>query len=389
MLKHFTFSLLAIVVTLTCVQPAFPQNPPAFLIKKQATWKYHADRGKPPGDWNAVGFSDRGWKQGVAGFGYGDQDDRTLLHDMRGKHRAVFLRKEFIVQDVSQLARLFLYVNFDDGYIAYLNGRQVASSSVIVKDNRVRVSLHEAEGFELARIDHADEILKPGRNLLAIVGFNANIDSSDFSLDPVLTTREVADLDQLVDQQDVLQDLELFEQRLLAESSYLTLRGFDYESALTRLRDSIDEDVEFQQFADGLHRLVMQLGDCHASVDTGKRWPKTRYLPLRLASTKHGLAALNPTTLRPLDQACPYLVSIGGVPIEDWMKAASLYVPQGSPQLVRQRALSWLTRPDLLRPHLIPDKGEGNSNAWGSTIKVQLRSADNTAVSERTLRLGR
>ena len=37
------------------------------------------------------------WKLGAAGFGYGDDDDQTVLKAMRGKYRSVYIRRAYEV----------------------------------------------------------------------------------------------------------------------------------------------------------------------------------------------------------------------------------------------------------------------------------------------------
>jgi hypothetical protein len=49
------------------------------------------------------------------------------------------------------------------------------------------VGLHEANGkFDFFPLKEISEFLKPGKNVIAIEGHNAEINSSDFSLHPIL-----------------------------------------------------------------------------------------------------------------------------------------------------------------------------------------------------------
>ena len=48
-----------------------------------------------------------------------------MLRDMPGRYSVVYLCREFEVQDVSKYSVLDLLVNFDDGFIVWINGHRV------------------------------------------------------------------------------------------------------------------------------------------------------------------------------------------------------------------------------------------------------------------------
>jgi len=130
----------------------------------------------------------RVWFEAEAGFGYADGDDATEL-EMKGEHRAVFIRHDFELADPTTVESLNLDVLYDDGFVAYLNGHEIVRANVIgsVLDGGIenlKLNGHEAEEFESFAIEDPQRWLRPGQNVLAIVGINTNIDSSDFSLHP-------------------------------------------------------------------------------------------------------------------------------------------------------------------------------------------------------------
>jgi hypothetical protein len=348
---------------------------PQFLIGKQEVWKYSASGARPPADWNQASFNDGAWKSGRAGFGYGDSDDVTILDDMRNRYTAVYIRKSFALEQPDGVDSLYLYVNYDDGFIAYLNGKQVASASVQMDAGVRRVFQHEAGGYEEFVIRNAKSLLKPGRNVLAIEGHNVSPDSSDFSLDPFLATRKV----NAFTVGDYLADIDELERRLLDQSSYFTRLRFDYQKALADLRRSVSGETRHARFVSDVRKLVMLIGDCHASVESGVESPKSGFLPIRPADTANGVAALSINRNLLLDPACPYLESIDGVPLDRWLDAAARYVPRGSPQFIRRRALEWLGEVRLLREELNLDASE--------TVTVGLRSQDGDKHAKQLLRL--
>ncbi|MCH7689078.1 MAG: PQQ-binding-like beta-propeller repeat protein, partial [Planctomycetes bacterium] len=157
------------------------------LINPNDRWRYLAGS-DPQEDWTTVEFDDSAWKSGKAGFGYGDDDDRTVLDDMRGKFTRVYLRRIFDGGAASVAESLALMVNFDDAFIAYLNGKEIARHNIDGGSGRnARLSgRHEATGHEVYSIKNFQTLIKDKRNVLAIEGHNRSIRSSDFTLDPFL-----------------------------------------------------------------------------------------------------------------------------------------------------------------------------------------------------------
>ena len=61
----------------------------------------------------------------AGGFGYGDNDDVTIVPNAD----CIFLRKEFDVAATEDYGYLSLGIDYDDGFIAFLNGIEIARSS--------------------------------------------------------------------------------------------------------------------------------------------------------------------------------------------------------------------------------------------------------------------
>jgi hypothetical protein len=108
---------------------------------------------------------------------------------MRGRFKYHCIRHEFTLTGNENLRLFRLMVSYDDGFIAYLNGREVlrvnAESGSL---NTIRgVSPHEANNtFETFVLAIPAGVLKMGANVLAIEGHNDDLDSSDFTLNPSL-----------------------------------------------------------------------------------------------------------------------------------------------------------------------------------------------------------
>lgn len=156
------------------------------VIAAGAKWKYLT--GSDPADgWRKTDFDDSKWKTGRAGFGYGDGDDKTELN-MRGKFPRAYIRREFDGKELATAKTAALFVNYDDAFIAYLNGKEILRVGVRSGSGAKasRIKSHEAKGFERFEIANLKKLLQPGQNVLAVEGHNTSLTSSDFSLHPVL-----------------------------------------------------------------------------------------------------------------------------------------------------------------------------------------------------------
>ena len=162
------------------------------IIEQGSEWHYLAG-GKIPknSSWTGLSFDagKAGWKTGKAGFGYGDDDDETVLDDMEGKYLSVFIRREFELPEKVELKGLGLLINYDDGFILHANGRRLFSSSNVTVDEKTgetTVTNHEANGAEYFSLSEYASAFRTGKNVIAIQGINTNLPSTDFTLDPQL-----------------------------------------------------------------------------------------------------------------------------------------------------------------------------------------------------------
>lgn len=72
------------------------------------------------------------WLVAPAGFGYG-HNERMQLDDMKGNYRSLFVRHSFAIpDDVPKGAKIVLALRYDDGFVAYLDGREVAHCALEV-----------------------------------------------------------------------------------------------------------------------------------------------------------------------------------------------------------------------------------------------------------------
>jgi len=161
------------------------------LVVPGDVWTYFKGTEEPPADWTALSFDATSWLSGPTPIGYEANSGyeghlATDLSDMRNTYLSVYARREFVVDDPSQLRGLTLTVDFDDGYITYLNGVRVAGSGVsnLPTYDQPASASHEAYGdiSEADPVDLTDRIddLAAGTNVLAIQVHNRTLASSDF-----------------------------------------------------------------------------------------------------------------------------------------------------------------------------------------------------------------
>jgi len=159
------------------------------LIARGAQWQYLAGS-HPKGKWTDPDYKDDAWKSGSAGFGYNDRGNRTVFEDMIDSYSVVYIRRKFNVAKAADLGKLVLLINYDDAFIAYINGTEVLRVGVARGSgaDAGEVKDHEAKGFEAFEIKSAAKLLRDGDNVLAVEGHNEDIKSTDFTLDPYLVT---------------------------------------------------------------------------------------------------------------------------------------------------------------------------------------------------------
>lgn len=155
------------------------------IIPRGSEWKYLLN-GSHVG-WMDAAFNASSWSSGKAGFGYGDKDDITDVQ-VKGKGAVLRLRHEFNLTGSEDKTKLGLLISYDDAFIVYVNGHEVSRSLNITGSGSSAsvADAHEAAGFEYWPLDKAASHLKPGKNFIAIEGYNDDPNSSDFSLHPQL-----------------------------------------------------------------------------------------------------------------------------------------------------------------------------------------------------------
>jgi hypothetical protein len=166
------------------------------LVPWQSRWRYFKGTRAPPAPWRGAGFDDSAWLEGEGSIGFGDDDDRTVIADMMGRYPSLHLRRSFRLSSSrgTLRERLLLRVYYDDGFVAYLNGKEIARANLPgapgtdVPWNGLAVTSFEPAS--LAEFEVATDAIEDGVNTLAIQAHQASLSSSDLSIDAELTLFE-------------------------------------------------------------------------------------------------------------------------------------------------------------------------------------------------------
>ena len=152
--------------------------------------RYKTGTAEPPVTWRQLAFNDLAWPQGAGGIGFGDNDDNTTVSNVP----SVYMRIYFNIVDTSKIGEMLLNIDYDDGFIAFINDVEVARSNLgsVVGDhppyNQFAEDQHEAmmyqglmpEGYMIPKSLFGGVLLN-GSNVLAIQVHNATANSPDLS----------------------------------------------------------------------------------------------------------------------------------------------------------------------------------------------------------------
>jgi len=159
-------------------------------IYAEDTWYYFVGTIAPPANWYSLDFDQNNWSSGQGGFGYADGDDNTTIPNTL----SVFFRKSFQVDGLDEILSAAIHGDYDDGFVAYLNGVEIARSlnmgtpGTTVAYDQTTESDHEAVMYQggvpdVFILDHNDleGLLQAGENVFAVEAHNVNSTSSDMS----------------------------------------------------------------------------------------------------------------------------------------------------------------------------------------------------------------
>ena len=153
--------------------------------------------------WTELTYDDSGWVDGKTGVGY-DYSSLVALDvgAMRNINQTVYVRIRFEVDDVVAVDKLILRMKYEDGFIAYLNGFEIARANA---PNELELTWNsgatanrpdgDAIRFEDFDVTNHKDFLVEGINVLAVHGLNVTLGSSDLLILPQLVSTQLERFD--------------------------------------------------------------------------------------------------------------------------------------------------------------------------------------------------
>jgi len=169
-------------------------------VDRDFSWQYEDSGSEAPASWAKPEFDALGWPEGYSPFGYGGAQERAVCNTVLRKGDPTiptyYFRRFFDLDDLSAVNFLEFSIDFDDGFIMYLNGREIVRRNVAGSDYTTWASsVHNWSGDGASprnpwftyRFGEEDlKILRCGANLLAVEVHQQSATSSDVLMQAVL-----------------------------------------------------------------------------------------------------------------------------------------------------------------------------------------------------------
>jgi len=122
MIKHLLLSLILLISFQNFLQAQLGVDHWETTVFAEDTWAYRLGTSEPPIAWIQNGFDDSNWSTGMGGFGYGDGDDNTNIPPSL----SLYIRIDFDLTDLAAIEMAVLHADYDDAFVAYINGQEFA-----------------------------------------------------------------------------------------------------------------------------------------------------------------------------------------------------------------------------------------------------------------------
>jgi hypothetical protein len=178
---------------------------PVTLVNANDTWQYLPGVVEPAGGlydpallfsgrlsvpWGKVAYDDTTWTAGPGPHGQGIAGMGTNVTGVVGSTPSLYTRIVFDVSptDAADPTPLQLLVDYDDSFVAYINGVEVARANLqqantFVPRTAVATSTRNYAGTQTTVIiDPAKNVLVPGANVLSIQAHNVSIADGDIAI---------------------------------------------------------------------------------------------------------------------------------------------------------------------------------------------------------------
>ena len=198
-LQTFSIFILGLILTVNTPTVSIAQGSTIdhweMVVNAYDNWHYFLGTQEPPSGWNSTTFNDSSWDLGPGGIGYDDGDDATIIPQVS----SVYMRQSFNVSNTNQMVSALFAIDYDDGFVAYLNGTEIARGNLGLSGQATPYNTyadtytHEAQLYQGGEPESfainsstLGTLLVQGTNVLAVQVHNCNATSSDLSAIPFL-----------------------------------------------------------------------------------------------------------------------------------------------------------------------------------------------------------
>lgn len=157
------------------------------LLDNNSKWSYYYEATAPDRDWNTNDFDDSTWESGAGFFGYnttkGDSKYDVVLdygEDDEAKPITAYFRSTFEIQDVKNIRDLTADIDYDDGFVMYINGNEVKRENLPEEEiSDTTLSVDKNGNDRSSSFSISPEYLTNGKNIIAVEVHQASAGSSD------------------------------------------------------------------------------------------------------------------------------------------------------------------------------------------------------------------
>ena len=196
--------------------------------------------------------------------------------------------------------------------------------------------------------------------------------------------------DEYISGEDARMDLSVLDSLLAHHYAYNDADELDEIAVLGAISDALPDRIRLGDFAMQLQKALALSIDGHAPRISGMKAdgereriednpPGGHFFPFELRSTGSRIVAFDAASRTLIDPEHPYVTTIDGLSVSEWIDVAQSVVVAGSPQLRWRRGARQLGNIGFLRMEL--------GRPATQTASVQFENEDRTSQTERTIDL--
>lgn len=185
----FRIRLAIVAAALVAATWARAEDPA--LVGVGDVWRYQAAVEGVPEIWRRPEFDDQEWRTGESGFGISTWGENTLFGDLLRGEGSILFRKSFQVEDPAGIRSLTLRCDWQGGFVAYLNGVEIARRNLPGLPGTpvslgAQASVRYSGWAEDIPVAEFQALLRRGTNVLAIQAHPHELGLMDVVLVPEL-----------------------------------------------------------------------------------------------------------------------------------------------------------------------------------------------------------